>query len=256
LAPADAELVRAAGIEPGYGSPVGRPVAQTLNGDGLIVVADDSVPAARNLVAGANRAGYHLTGVNFGRDFSATVVADIALARAGDRCARCGTSLSAERGIELGHCVKPGTRYSESMGAQYLDGAGRPQPIFMGSYSIGLDRLLAVVLERHHDTLGIVWPRALAPFDVHLLSLGTDPEVRTAAEEAYEQLQAAGLSVLYDDRNESAGVKFADADLIGLPVRITVGRRGLKQGGAEVKLRTAEQAQVVTLPELVDAVRG
>jgi prolyl-tRNA synthetase len=254
LAPADADLVRPAGIEPGYGSPVGRPVAQTLDGEGLIVVADDSVPAARNLVAGANRPGYHLTGVNFGRDFSATVVADIALARAGDRCVRCGTSLSAGRGIELGHCVKPGTRTGELLGARYLDAAGRQQPIFMGSYRIGLDRLLAVVLERHHDTRGIVWPRTLAPFDAHLLSLGADPEVRTAAEAAYEQLHAAGLGVVYDDRDESAGIKFADADLIGLPVRITISRRSLKQGGAEVKLRPADQTQVVGLSELVDRV--
>jgi prolyl-tRNA synthetase len=140
------------------------------------------------------------------------------------------------------------------MEARFLDETGRPHPILVGRYAIQLDRLLAAVLERHHDERGIVWPREVAPFDVHLLTLGADPEVRAAGEATYEQLRAAGLSVLYDDRNESAGVKFADADLIGLPVRVTVSRRSLKEGGAEVKSRTAQQAQVIALAELGEAV--
>ena len=155
----------------------------------------------------------------------------------------------------MGHCFKLGTRYSDGTGATYLDAAGEERPIVMGSYGIGIGRLMAAVIEAHHDEHGIVWPPALAPFDVHLLTLGTDEAVHATAEEAYATLKAAGLGVLFDDREESAGVKFADADLIGCPVRATVSRRSIKGGGIELKSRWASERRVVPASELVSEAR-
>ncbi|HIE38405.1 MAG TPA: proline--tRNA ligase [Anaerolineales bacterium] len=250
------EEIRAAGAEPGYGSPVGLPVREHADSPGLLVVGDRSIQVGANFVAGANREGYHLTGVNYPRDFSVTLLADIAQAQEGHLCPRCGGSLLAESAIELGHCFKLGTRYSESLGVTYLDATGKERPVVMGSYSIGVGRLMAAVVEAHHDEHGIVWPPSLAPFDVHLLLLGRQEVVQEAAEETYRQLHEAGLSVLYDDRNESAGVKFADADLIGCPVRVTVGRRSLEAGGAEMKARRERDRQTVGLEDLPDQVAG
>jgi len=184
-----------------------------------------------------------------------TLLADIAQAQAGYLCARCDGMLAAESAIELGHCFKLGTRYSEAVGATYVDPEGRERPIVMGSYGIGVGRLMAAVIETHHDEHGIVWPPALAPFDVHLLTLGTDEAVQAQAEAVYAQLREAGLEVLYDDREESAGVKFADADLIGCPVRVTVSRRSMKAGGLEVKARWAQERCVVPPERLVEQVR-
>ncbi len=255
LRPATDDEIRAAGAEPGYASPVDLQVRKTRDGPGVLVVADSSVAVGNNFVAGANRPGYHLTGVNYPRDFVVTLIADIAQAQAGYLCAHCDGVLAAEPAIELGHCFKLGTRYSDAVGATYLDTEGRERPIVMGSYGIGVGRLMAAVIETHHDEHGIVWPPALAPFDVHLLTLGTDEAVRTQAEETYTQLQEAGIEVLYDDREESAGVKFADADMIGCPVRVTVSRRSLKAGGVELKMRWAEERRVVTPESLVEEVR-
>jgi len=255
LRPATEEEIRAAGAAPGYASPVGLEVRKTRDGPGALVVADRSIKVGSNFVAGANRPGYHLTGVNYPRDFAVTLLADIAQAQAGHLCPRCGEALAAEAAIELGHCFKLGTRYAEAVGATYLDKEGHERPIVMGSYGIGVGRLLAAVIETHHDEHGIVWPPALAPFDVHLLTLGTAEEVRAQSEAAYAQLQEAGLEVLYDDRQESAGVKFADADLIGCPVRVTVSKRSLKAGGVEVKARWAGERRVVTPESLVEQVQ-
>jgi len=208
--------------------------------------------------AGANRLGYHLTGVNYPRDFTVTLLADIAQAQTGHLCAHCGGVLVAEAAIELGHCFKPGTRYSDAVGATYLDPQGHERPVVMGSYVIGVGRLMAAVIETHHDERGIVWPPSIAPFDVHLLTLGTDEAVHAQGEEIYADLTGfgkpvrSGLEVLYDDREESAGVKFADADLIGCPVRVTVSRRSLKAGGVELKARWAEERRVVTPESLVE----
>ncbi len=251
LRPATDAEIRAAGAEPGYASPVGLPVRQ--GGEpGVLVVADESAVADMDFVAGANEAGYHLMGVHYGRDFSATVVTDIALATAGQRCARCGGTLAAERGIELGHCFKLGTRYSAPTGTTYLDTNGQEQPVVMGSYGIGLGRLLAAILEFHHDERGIVWPPTLAPAQVHLLAVGRDEDVRRAAEELYADLRSRRVEVLYDDRDESPGVKFADADLIGLPLRLTVSRRSLEAGGVEAKWRWEEEKQVVAMAVATD----
>ena len=263
LRPATDEEIGVARAEPGYASPVGLQVRETRAGPGVLVVADCSIEAGSNFVAGANRPGYHLTGVNYPRDFSVTLLADVAQAQAGHLCTRCGQALVAEVAIELGHCFKLGTRYSDAVGATYLDQEGHERPVVMGSYGIGVGRLMAAVIETHHDEHGIVWPPALAPFDVHLLALGTDEAVRAQAEAVYAQLQEAGLEVLYDDRDERAGVKFADADLIGCPVRVTVSRRSLKAGGVELKARWAQEPfdsaqdrrRVVTPESLVEEIR-
>ncbi len=255
LQPATEKHIRAAGAEPGYASPVGLEVRKSRNGRGVLVVADRSVEAGFNFVVGANQSGYHLTGVNYPRDFAITVLADFAQAQDGYPCPRCDGTLASESAIELGHCFKLGTRYTDSVGATYLDPEGKERPIVMGSYGIGVGRLLAAVIENHHDEHGIIWPPAVAPFDVHLLTLGTDEAVHAQGEQVYEQLHDAHLDVLYDDREESAGVKFADADLVGCPVRVTVSRRSLKAGGCEVKARWAEERHVVTSEELIQQVR-
>jgi prolyl-tRNA synthetase len=255
LGPANDAQIRATGAEPGYASPMGLSVRETRDGSGVLVVADRSVEVGGNFVAGANRAGYHCTDVNYPRDFSVTLLADIAQAQAGHLCPHCDGALATESAIELGHCFKLGTRYSNAVGATYLDPEGNERPIVMGSYGIGVGRLMAAIIEIHHDEHGIVWPPALAPFDLHLLSLGTDEEVRALAEELYAQMREASLDVLYDDREESAGVKFADADLIGCPVRVTVSRRSLRAGGVEVKARWAKERCIAAPESLADEVR-
>ncbi len=254
LRPATDDEIRAVGAEPGYASPVGLPARQD-DGAGILVVADDSVLVGE-FVAGANEAGYHLTGVRYGRDFTATLVADIALATAGQRCARCGGALSAERGIELGHCFKLGTRYSAPTNTTYLDANGQQQFVVMGSYGIGLGRLMAAIIEFHHDEQGIVWPPAVAPAQVHLVSLGREGEVHGAAEALYADLRARGVEVLYDDRDASPGVKFADADLIGVPLRLTISRRSLEAGGVEVKWRWEQEKRVVAMTEVASLLKG
>mgnify|MGYP001057568168 CR=1 FL=1 len=253
LAPASLEQIAAAGAVAGYASPVGlqiqRPDAPE---SGVYVIVDESVVSGGALVAGANRVGYHLRDVVYGRDWEATRVADIALVREGDACVRCGGALSFERGIEIGHIFKLGTRYTEALGTTFLDANGKPKPIVMGSYGIGLERLLQVIVEQHSTETGIAWPAAIAPCDVHLVRLGKGEAVRAAADAVYEQLRAAGWRVLYDDRDESAGVKFNDADLIGLPVRVLVSERLLADGLVEVKPR-GQEAQKVAREELLAA---
>ena len=233
LRPAHDEEIAAAGAVPGYASPMG------LEGDTL-VVADDSVVSSPNLVSGANEAGYHVRNVNHGRDWEAAVVDDIALAEAGHACPVCGAPLRIARGVEVGNIFQLGTRYSDALGASFLDEQGRERPVIMGSYGIGVGRLLACVAEEHHDDNGLSLPVTVAPYQVHLVSLakGEGP-VQAAAEALYGDLTSAGVEVLYDDRPENPGVKFNDADLIGCPVRVTVGDRGLKKGTLEVKLRGA-----------------
>ncbi len=241
------EELRAAGIVAGYASPVGL--------SGVRVIADDAVASAANLVAGANEPGYHLRNVNYPRDFQAEIVADIALARPGDACPQCGQALTATRGIEAGHVFKLGTKYSVTMGATYLDRDGIAKPLIMGSYGIGLGRLLACVIEQHHDEKGIIWPVSVAPFQVHIVSLGTNnPQVLAAAEALYQRLCAAGYEVLYDDRAETAGVKFNDADLIGIPVRLTVSARALESHSVELKTRWAAERSLVAEAEVEAAI--
>ena len=217
-------------------------------GQRMTVVADESVVEAPNLVAGANKPDRHFLNTNHRRDWKADVVADIAVARAGDPCSNCGAGLEVRRGLEMGHVFKLGTVYAEKMGATFLARDGSEKPAVMGSYGIGIDRLLAAVVEGNHDDKGIIWPRALAPYDLHLVALNTEvPEVKEAAEVLYQDLLSERLDVLFDDREESPGIKFNDADLIGLPLRVTVSSRTIKDQAAELKLRRADSADTVAL---------
>jgi prolyl-tRNA synthetase len=242
LRAANEDEIAAHGAVPGYASPMGV--------QGAVVVVDESVTTLTNGVAGANREGFHLRNVNFPRDFRADVVADIALAQDGSVCAHCGGTLRAANGIEVGNIFQLGTKYSDAMGATFLDAEGRQRPLVMGCYGIGVGRLLAAAVEANHDGDGIIFPYSIAPYHVHLLPIGRDPEPYRVAEELYAKWTAEGREVLLDDRDESPGVKFKDADLIGLPVRVTVSPRTLEQDAVEVKLRAEEHREVVPRHEV------
>jgi prolyl-tRNA synthetase len=249
LRPATEDEIRAVGAEPGYGSPVGV--------RGAIVVADDAVATSLNLVAGANEPGFHLLNVNLGRDYQADIITDIAAADEGDGCPQCGSPLRASRGVEVGNIFKLGARYSEAMGATYLDEGGQAHPIVMGSYGIGLGRLLACVAEEYHDDKGLMWPVTIAPYHVALIWLGNEVgETHAVAERIYQSLRAGGVEVLFDDRKATPGVKFADADLIGLPLRVTVSDRSLSNGGVEFKRRDHDEKTIVPEDELLTTVRA
>lgn len=252
LRPAQEEEIRAVGAEPGYASPVG------LKAGAAWVVADESIPVSPNLAAGANEEGYHLLNVNYGRDYSAACVADIAGAPDGAACPECGAPMAARRGVEVGNIFKLGTRYSEATGCDFRDAEGKNQAVIMGSYGIGVGRLLACIAEEHHDDHGLCWPASVAPYPVHLVQLaGRNSDApQAAAAELAARLEAAGLEPLYDDREESPGVKFMDADLIGLPVRLTVSERSLSQGGVEWKLRAAAEKQIVPLEEVITRLKS
>ncbi len=250
LRPATNEEIAASGAVAGYASAVGLDVARSAPSPGVFVIADPSIESGANFVVGANDPGYHFTGANYPRDFAISQMADIAQADTGHQCPLCGGKLQARRAIEAGHCFKLGTRYSEAVNATYLDENGRPQFIFMGSYGIGLDRLMAIIVECHNDKDGIIWPAAVAPYLVHLLHIGKGEEVQETAENLYKELNQAGFEVLYDDRELSAGVKFKDADLFGIPWRVTVGARSLAQGAVEVKRRDADERHLVPLADL------
>ncbi len=247
--PATEEEISTCGAVPGYASPIG------IRRNGVKVVVDDSLPKARNLVAGANREGFHLKNVNFPRDFQADIVADVAVAREGDRCPRCGGRLRIQRAIELGHIFKLGTKYSEAMGATFLDREGRSRPLIMGCYGIGVGRLLAAVIEAHHDEAGIVWPAHLAPFQVVVSVLDPkQPSLAHLGEELAQALAEAGLEVLLDDRDQSAGEKFHDAKLWGIPVVVVVGPRAAKQDQVELERRwDGEKWGVAADPKTVTA---
>ena len=253
LRPAREDEIRAVGAVPGYASPLGLK-DRALPATPLLVVVDDAVQSSPNLVAGANEAGYHVLNTNYGRDYKADLVADIAAADAGAPCPNCGNPMRASRGVEVGNIFKLGTRYSDSLGCTFLDQGGKAKPILMGSYGIGVGRLLACIVEAHHDEYGLIWPITVAPYHVHLALL-PGSEAESTAARLYDELQAAGAEVLFDDRNERPGVKFMDADLIGLPLRVTVGEKSLKKGGAELKRRNSKESVVVALSELVERVR-
>jgi prolyl-tRNA synthetase len=241
--------VREYGLVAGSASPVGL--------KDLRIVADDSAPASPNLVAGANKPDTHLRNLNFGRDWQADIVTDIALAREGDQCPRCGTPLGVSRGIEMGHIFKLLTVYTDKMGASYLDADGKKQTAVMGCYGIGTTRLLQCVVEANRDERGIAWPASVAPYDVHMVGIGLDrSDVAEKASRLYDDLARAGLDVLFDDRPESPGVKFNDADLIGLPVRVTVSPRSLEKDAVEVKPRRSGELELVPYAEAVAKIRA
>jgi prolyl-tRNA synthetase len=243
LRPATNDEIAAAGAVAGYASPIGIKKA--------LVVVDDVIPNSPNLVSGANEDGFHLLNVNYGRDYEANIVADIAMAEEGSLCPKCGSPMRTSRGVEVGNIFKLGTRYSEDMGAKFLDENGKSQTIVMGSYGIGSGRLLACVAEENNDGAGLTWPITVSPYHVHLVALREGEE---AAEKVYTQLTEAGIEVLLDDRKESPGVKFNDADLIGIPIRVTVSARSIKEGGAELKLRRADEKESIALDALPERV--
>lgn len=247
------EEIRGIGAVPGYASAVGMIPAKDMASSGVMIVADESINYGGNYVVGANDDPYHYTGANLGRDFTVSRIADIAQAATGHKCPSCGGLIEAKRAIEVGHCFKLGTRYSAAVNATYLDENGQPQLIFMGSYGIGLDRLMATIVELHHDKDGIVWPDSVAPYQVHLVHIGKEGDgTKEKAEALYANLTAAGVEVLYDDRDGlGAGVKFKDADLMGIPTRVTLSARSLEQGGVEVKRRSESERQVVDTGALV-----
>jgi prolyl-tRNA synthetase len=242
------EEVIEAGIVPGSASPVGI--------TGIRIVADDSVPSTANLVGGANKPDTHIRNVNYGRDFTADIVTDITLAKAGDTCPRCSAKLESTRGIEVGHIFKLGTLYSDKLGAYYVDESGESHPIVMGCYGIGLGRLMAAAIELNHDDKGIIWPLPIAPYQVYLCPLyREDTDVSEVVEKLYAELENEGIEVLFDDRQESPGVKFNDADLLGIPIRVTVSPRTLEKASIEIKLRPKKDSELVPLVEAAARVK-
>jgi len=245
----DAEVAEH-GLVAGYASPIG--VASHVR-----VVADSSVAESPNLVAGANEVGVHLRNVNCGRDWEAHTVADIASAQAGHGCAQCGGTLGTGRGIEMGHVFRLQYVYTESMDVAVQGAGGEAIRPTMGCYGIGVERILSASVEAHHDENGIAWPASIAPYDVLMVGIGLDRDeaVREDADRLYEELQAAGLEVLFDDRDERPGVKFNDADLIGVPVRLTVSSRNHGAGVVELKVRDGGgDAESVARAEVVERV--
>jgi prolyl-tRNA synthetase len=215
------------------------------------VFVDRALAGRTNMVTGANEDGFHLRGVDVARDLLAHGAhAELRTVRAGEGCPRCDGTLDVFKALEVGHIFKLGTRYSVAMKAHVLTADGNETPIVMGSYGIGVERIMAAAVELHHDADGMIWPIAIAPYHAAVLTLGREPELARAAEEVCAQLAAAGVEVLYDDRDERAGVKFKDADLIGLPIRIAVGKRGLADGKVEWKRRSARDVEMVPLGEV------
>lgn len=244
LRPATEEEIVEVGAVPGYASPLGI--------KDVLVVVDDLVVNSPNLVAGANEKGFHMQNVNYDRDYKATVVADIVAVEEGYACFNCEAPLTASRGIEVGNIFKLGTKYTEALGATFLDSNGKAQPVIMGSYGIGSGRLLASIAEEHNDEDGLIWPITISPYHVHLLFLkGGEDE----AGKLYKTLTDSGLEVLYDDRDEMPGVKFKDADLIGIPIRITVSKRSLENDSVELKLRHEKDRSNQPLAEILGHVQ-
>jgi prolyl-tRNA synthetase len=235
----DEDVRRATGAAVGFAGPVGFAGR---------IVADPSALAVHNAVTGANKTDAHLRNVCPGRDYRAEP-ADIRSVGEGDLCARCNAPLKAYRGIEGGHIFVLGTHYTEKMGARFLDETGEQRTLVMGCYGIGVSRLIAASIEQHHDADGILWPMALAPYQVMVSPLAKDAEVMQAAERVYAELGAAGVEVLLDDRDERAGVKFKDADLLGIPLRVTIGKRGLAEGKVELKARGSSEVELIALDD-------
>jgi prolyl-tRNA synthetase len=242
---ATSEELEKAGIIAGYTSPLDKD-------ERVFIIADPSLKMGNNFVAGANRVDYHVKNVNYPRDFRVDVWEDIASAYEGAACVRCGGTLRAIRGSEVGHIFKVGTKYSDLFDVTYLDAEGIGHPIVMGTYGMGIGRIMAAVVEQHHDERGILWPITIAPYQVMLIGLDLDKEEnRMAAEHVYDYSLAAGIEILYDDRAETAGVKFNDADLIGIPIRVVASSRSLKKGGVEIKMRWRDETRIVSLEESV-----
>jgi prolyl-tRNA synthetase len=245
---AEEVVQRLTGAPSGYSGPVGL---------GVRILADYEVRAMNDFVTGANEADFHYLGVNLERDFSVDAFADLRLAQAGDPCPRCAGKLESWRGIEVGHIFKLGTKYSSALGATVLDDAGQERPLFMGCYGIGIGRTVAAAIEQNHDQNGIIFPLPIAPFQVLVTVVNPrEEEVLAAAETLYGELQQRGVEVLFDDRDERPGSKFKDADLIGIPLRVTVGARGLKEQAVELQERRSGERRMLPLGEAASLLAG
>jgi len=234
----------------GYAGPI-----NILNDVPLIV--DPEVARMKNMIVGANKLEKHLLNVNLERDFKATEISDIINAPEGEMCPNCDGTLSSKKGIEVGNIFSLGTKYSESMGGKFLDEAGKEKPFIMGSYGIGITRTPQAAIERYHDDNGIVWPKNIAPYSVEIIPLNyTQENIKEAADKIYDELNENGIDCLLDDRSDRAGVKFNDADLIGIPVRIVIGDKSLKQGKIELKGRTEGSSKLIDIQQVVAEVKS
>lgn len=239
---AEESMLTEAGTVGGYMGPVG------IDSKKAIVIVDSTVMKMHNICCGANKEGYHLLNVNPGRDFTPAYVADIRLIQEGDPCPHCGGKVSKARGIEVGQVFKLYTKYSEAMHATFLDENGKEKPMVMGCYGVGVSRTMAAAIEQNNDKDGMIWPVAIAPYEVLVVPVNTKDQASTEkAEEIYSELQRAGIETVIDDRNERPGVKFKDADLIGYPLRVVVGPKTLAEGKLEVKIRRTGEVQMLPL---------
>jgi prolyl-tRNA synthetase len=245
LRPASPEILKKAGLVQGFISPV------NLKGVKIRFVADHSIKNVKNFVTGANKLNRDLVGVNIGRDFQISDFADFLEVRGSFKCAKCGGKLKELKAIEAGNIFKLGTKFSEACGFKVTDASGKQVPVAMGCYGIGSTRLVGTIVEASHDENGIIWPKNVAPYSIHIVSLGDDPSVIKAAEKLYADLVKKGAEVLYDDRDVSAGVKFKDADLIGIPLRIVVSKRTLEKKSVGWKERAKKEEKMVTLAKVV-----
>lgn len=243
---ADAETVlNATSAEIGFAGPIGLKVD--------ILLVDEEVTRMSNFIVGANDTGYHHENVNYERDFEG-IVGDYKLVSEGDMCPKCGSPINIRRGVEVGHIFKLGTKYSQAMGANYLDENGKSVPLVMGCYGIGVNRTVAAIIEQHYDENGIIWPMAVAPYKVIIMPANVkNEEQMKAAEKIYEDLKSRGIDVLLDDRNERVGVKFKDSDLIGIPIRVTVGKK-IIEDIVEFKLRKNQDIEEVKIEEIVSRI--
>lgn len=241
------EYKNATGCEVGFGGPVG------LKADLLLV--DEEVKNMYNMIVGANETGYHLKNVNYGRDFEG-VVGDFRNIENGEKCPVCGEKVSIARGTEVGHIFKLGTKYSEAMNATFIDENGKNTPFVMGCYGIGVTRTMASIIEQHHDENGIIWPLSVAPYHVSVIPVNIkDEEQMKVAEELYNSLKDLGVEVLMDDRNERAGVKFKDSEIMGIPMRVTVGKK-ISEGAVEFKLRAGGDNEVIKIEDVCNRVKA
>ncbi len=250
LEPAAAEEITQAGLLPGY---VG--LAGLGSVKGLITVADLAVAGPGSWVIGANADGQHLTGAQYGRDFTAGQTADLALTYEGAPCPECGAPLVMNRGVEVGNIFKLGTKYSAALGANFLDKNGKSQPVIMGSYGIGVGRLLACIAEHHSDAKGLRWPISVAPFHVVIVGIGAAEQVAATVRETYERLRAAGLETLWDDRDLGPGAKLTDSELLGIPLRVVVSDRTLATEEAEILIRSTGETERVKVSRLFERVQ-
>jgi prolyl-tRNA synthetase len=248
--PAEDNVIFDAGFIPGYASPVG-----VKDNDNLVILIDESISQGNNFIGGANKKGCHLKNLNFNRDFTSSHVGDFATARTGHKMVGSSSRLRAIKGIEIGNIFKLGTKFSSSMGAQFLDDAGKTHPIIMGCYGIGVGRLMASIIENSHDKFGPIWPKEVAPYQVHLLNIGAEKEVVEACDSLYKVLLEAGYEVLYDDRDERPGVKFKDADLWGIPVRLGISAKIIGEGLCEWKLRNETSFDKIPIKDILDKLR-